>query len=627
MINQDQEIFNVLLETVSEAVVIIDDQQSIVEINGVAEIIFGYNKSEIQGKQLNVLLPSNYHKKHDNYFNSFLTEYKHRRMAKTRDVFALKKNGDIISVEVDLNPFKIYNRTYVMALVKDISKQKETEFDFMLRSKALESASNGILITDATKPDNPIIYFNTAFQKLTGYSKEEILNKNCRFLQGKDKDQKALVKLREAIKSGDSCLVTLRNYKKDGTLFWNDLYITPITNNRGVVTNFIGIQNDVTKRIRAEEEKNHLATIFNESLNEIYVFDADTLKFTNVNRGALKNIGYSIDELKNMCPTDLKLNMKEDFFRKTYLDSLLNQSTEHLEFDTTHVRKNGTTYPVTVHLQLSHLNEKPVFVAIIVDITEQKNYTEKLEKTVNQRTQQLQKALSKEKELNELKTKFLSLVSHEFKTPLSGISTSIMLLEKYKLSEEQTKRNKHLGIIKDKVSYLNTIINDFLSIERLESGTYKYKFTNFKLSKVVNEVIYNSNMLLKEGQRINYPENIDHISMHQDERILELILSNVIQNAIKYSGENSQINIDLKHNHTETVFIIEDQGIGIPSKDLNNIFTRYFRAENVLNMQGTGIGLNMVKTHLENLGGRIFLASLENEGTTATLYIPNNQSS
>jgi PAS domain S-box-containing protein len=514
-----------------------------------------------------------------------------------------------------------------MALVKDISKQKESDFDFMLQSKALESASNGILITDATKPDNPIIYFNPAFKQLTGYSKEEILHKNCRFLQGKDKDQEELVKLRKAIKSGDSCLVTLRNYKKDGTLFFNDLYITPITNDRGVVTNFIGIQNDVTKRVRAEEERNHLATIFDESLNEIYVFDVATLKFININRGALKNIGYSIDELKSMTPIDLKLNMSEDFFRKTYLDSLLNQSTEHLEFDTTHVRKNGTTYPVTVHLQLSYLNEKPVFVAIIVDITEQKNYTEKLEKTVNQRTKQLQKALSKEKELNELKTKFLSLVSHEFKTPLSGISTSIMLLEKYKLSEEQTKRNKHLGIIKDKVSYLNTILNDFLSIERLESGAYKYKFTSFKLSKVVNEVIYNSNMLLKEGQRINYPDNIDHITIHQDERILELILSNVIQNAIKYSGENSEINIDVKHNHNETVFLVQDYGIGIPAKDLSNIFTRYFRAENVLNIQGTGIGLNMVKTHLENLGGRIILDSLENEGTTATLYIPNKQSS
>ncbi|WP_296381535.1 PAS domain S-box protein [Winogradskyella sp.] len=625
MINQDQEIFNVLLETVSEAVIIVNDKQCIVEVNNAAETVFGYNKTEIKGKTLNVLLPSNYHTKHDDYFNVFIKEYKHRKMGKTRDVYGLKKNGDTIPVEVDLNPFKIYNRTYIMALVKDISKQKETEFDFMLRSKALESASNGVLISDATKPDNPIVYFNPAFEKLTGYSKEEILNKNCRFLQGNDKNQKELHKLRKAIKRGNSCLVTLRNYRKDGTLFWNDLYITPITNKKGIVTNYIGIQNDVTERVIAEEEKNHLAKIFNESLNEIYVFDADTLKFINVNRGALHNIGYSFEDLKSMTPIDLKLNVEESFFRNKYANKLLSHEKEHIEFETTHIRKNGTKYPVMVHLQLSHLNEKPVFVAIIVDITEQKNYTKKLEKTVKERTEQLQEALSKEKELNELKTKFLSLVSHEFKTPLSGISTSIMLLEKYRLAEEQSKRDKHLDIIKDKVHYLNNILNDFLSIERLESKTFNYKFTSFKLSKVINEVVYNANMLLKEGQRINYPDDIDDITICQDERILELILSNVIQNAVKYSGENSEINIGVKHDINKAIFEIKDHGIGIPPNDISNVFTRYFRAENVLNMQGTGIGLNIVKTHLENLGGSITLKSIEHKGTTVKLHIPNKE--
>ena len=625
MINQDQEIFNVLLETVSDAVLIVNDKQTIVEVNGVAETVFGYGKSEIKGKHLILLLPSNYHSKHDDYFKAFIKAPNHQHMAKNREVYGLKKNGDIIPIKVDLNPFKIYNKSYVIALVKDISKQKETEFDFMLRTKALESASNGIIITDARQTDNPIIYFNSAFEKLTGYSKDEILNKNCRFLQGNDKDQKELDKLRKAIKNHDSCLVTLRNYKKDGTLFWNDLYITPITNKRGIVTNFIGIQNDVTMRIRAEEEKNHLATIFNDSLNEIYVFDAETLKFINVNRGALKNIGYTIKELTTMTPIDLKLNMDESFFRNTYAKPLLSQSTEHIEFETTQIRKDGTTYPAIVHLQLSHLNEKPVFVGIILDITEHKNYTKKLEKTVKERTNQLQKALSKERELNELKTKFLSLVSHEFKTPLSGISTSVMLLEKYKLGEEQVKRERHYDIIKDKVHYLNAILNDFLSIERLESDTFNYKFSSFKLSKVINEVVYNANMLLKEGQRINYPDDIDDITLYQDERILELILSNVIQNAVKYSGKNSEINIHVNQDSSNTIFKIKDQGIGIPQNDLDNVFTQYFRAENVLNMPGTGIGLNIVKTHLENLGGSATLKSIENKGTIMTLCIPNKQ--
>jgi len=623
MKRQDQEIFNILLETISEAVIIVDDSQHIVEINNNAKDIFGYDNSEIKGKSINLLIPSNYHKEHVKKVDRFVKAYEHRKMGKTTDVYGLKKSGDIIAVEVELNPFKIYNKTYVMALIKDVSKQKENEFDFMLRSKALESASNGILITDAQKPDNPIIYFNKAFMELTGYSKDEILNKNCRFLQGNDRAQQELDKLRAAIKSGKSTLVTLRNYRKDGSLFYNDLYVTPIVNKRGLVTNYIGIQNDVTERIKAEEERNHLAKIFDESLNEIYVFDAKTYKFVNANRGAQKNLGYTTDELKNITPLELKVAGSISEFEQNYIQPLITEKVERLEFETIHMRKDGSTYPVYVNLQLSNLNEKQVFVAIIVDISEQKNYTKKLEKTVEVRTQELRTALAAEKELNELKTKFLSMVSHEFKTPLSGMMTSAILLQKYQLTEQQDKREKHITTITDKIKYLNKILNDFLSVEKLEKGKVNYRFTEFNLSKVLNEVIYSANMLLKTGQRIKYPENINEISLYQDEKILELILSNIIYNAIKYSSENTDISIAVTQNQNSTVIRITDEGIGIPKEDQKNIFKRYYRAENVLNMQGTGIGLNIVKDHLDNLNGKITFNSTEHKGTTFTIEIPN----
>ena len=572
MLQQDQEIFNILLEAVSDGVII--------------------------------------------------KEGRKRSMGDATDIYGLKKTGDIIDIEVELNPFSIYDKTYVMALIKDVSEVKETKKNLMLKSSALQSASNGIIITDALKHDNPVIYFNTAFQKLTGYSSKEILNHNCRFLQGKDTNQESFKTLREAIKNGESCQVTVRNYKKDGSLFWNDLYIMPIINFKGVVTNFIGIQNDVTLRKRAESERNHLAAIFHESLNEIYVFDAKTLKFVNVNYGAQKNIGYTLEELKTMTPIDIKPNYDDNTFRNS-VDILLKKSVEKLEFETVHLRKDGTTYPVEVHLQLSSLGDKDVFIAIILDITERKNYTERLEKKVEERTEQLNVALSKEKELNELKTKFLSLVSHEFKTPLSGILTSSVLLSKYELTQEQEKRNKHIKTISDKVHYLNNILNDFLSLEKLEKGKLTYKFNHFKLSKIIDEIVYNANMLLKEGQYINYPDDIDDLSLYQDEKILELILTNLVNNAIKYSPKQSVIAITIKQNKETTKIQVKDNGIGIPIKDQKSIFERYFRAENVINTEGTGIGLNIAKNHLENLGGTICFQSEEHKETTFTIIIPN----
>ncbi|HSI69985.1 MAG TPA: ATP-binding protein, partial [Gillisia sp.] len=231
-------------------------------------------------------------------------------------------------------------------------------------------------------------------------------------------------------------------------------------------------------------------------------------------------------------------------------------------------------------------------------------------------------ALQKEKELNELKTKFLSLVSHEFKTPLSGILTSVMLAGKYKLEEQQDKREKHHNTIKNKVHYLDNILNDFLSIERLESGKVNYKFTTFNLSKIVNEVVYNANVTLKSGQEIEYPTNIENISLHQDEKILELVLSNLLGNAIKYSPENTLIKFEIKIQDENIIFIVTDEGMGIPEKDQKHIFERYFRAENALLNQGTGIGLNIAKVHLENLGGSINFTSRENVGTKFIVQLP-----
>ncbi len=324
------------------------------------------------------------------------------------------------------------------------------------------------------------------------------------------------------------------------------------------------------------------------------------------------------------------------------------------------ITKNKKEFPAEISLNPFEVNKKTYAIALIIDVTIRKDTEKKieminslLERKINERTAELKNtihqlkqvnlnykdeivkreeaenkikdALKKEIELNELKTKFLSLVSHEFKTPLSGILTSTMLLNKYHLTSQQNKRDKHIKTIESKVHYLNKILNDFLSIERLDSSKVNYKFTTFNLSKIISEVVYNANMLLKNGQKINIPQNISEYTIYQDEVILELILSNLIYNAIKYSPENTQIELQVKKQGEFILFIIIDEGIGIPENDQKFIFNRYFRAENVLNTQGTGIGLNIVKAHLENLGGSINFTSKEHIGSAFTVKLPLNK--
>ena len=313
-------------------------------------------------------------------------------------------------------------------------------------------------------------------------------------------------------------------------------------------------------------------------------------------------------------------------------------------------RKDGTLFPVEVGLKPFEMNGVKWVMGMVIDISlrktherEMKQLNSQLEEKVQKRTRELsesiekleneiekrkeaenkiKESLRKERELNDLKTKFLSLVSHEFKTPLSGILTSSTLIGKYTNADQQEKREKHLKTINSKVKYLNNILDDFLSVERLETGKVNYKISQFPLSKVINEVVYNANMLLKEGQLINYPEGIDDIILNFDEKVLELVLTNLVNNAIKYSPEDTTIDIQVKKKGKSLKIAVVDQGMGIPEKEQKFIFNRYFRAENALLNQGTGIGLNIAKSHLENLGGDITFESQENIGSTFQITVP-----
>ncbi len=618
---KNSNIFKLLSEAISEGIIMVNEKQEIVAANPRANEMFGYEDEELTGQSLDVLIPMPHRKVHKNYVTTFYRKHEKRRMAEGRNLSGLRKNGEQFPLEVGLNPFSLYGNTYVLALVIDITERKKVEENRKIKTAALEAAQNGISISDALQADNPLVYVNKAFEEITGYQKADILGKNCRFLQAGDHNQQGLHIIRNAIKDDKGCNVQLRNYKKDGTLFWNEVSISPVTDETGRTTHHIGIQNDITERKTTEQEIGHLAKILDESLNEIYVFDARSLLFINANQGARKHSGYTLAEFKNMTPLDMKPEFNEARFRKL-ISPLLDGAKEKVDFETVHQRKNGETYPVDVHLQTSTLDDRQLVVAIILDISDRKNYTQKLEKTVEQRTKQLQLALEKEKELNELKTKFLSLVSHEFKTPLSGILTSATLVGKYTKEDQQEKREKHLNTIAGGVFHLTNILNDFLSMEGLEKGKEVYRYSEFSLSRLVNDVIYNNNMLLKSGQRINYPENIDDIDIHQDEKVLGLILSNLLGNAVKYSSEDSDIDMKVQLSDDKIVFQIKDHGIGIPEKEQKYTFDRYFRAENVLTTQGTGIGLNIVKEHVENLGGKIYFKSKENVGSTFSVELP-----
>jgi PAS domain S-box-containing protein len=311
-------------------------------------------------------------------------------------------------------------------------------------------------------------------------------------------------------------------------------------------------------------------------------------------------------------------------------------------------RKDGTQFPVEISLSHFEANHKRFFIAFINDMTFKKtaeqslkeknaeiqkinesleievvNRTNALVETLNSlenSKKELEAALSKEKELGELKSRFVSMASHEFRTPLTTIQSAAVLIEKYSQTAEQEKRVAHLKRIKAAVGNLTDILEEFLSVGKLEEGKIERKHSTFDLVELVNETIESLKSSLKNRQHIEY-KHIGSTLATTDQSLLRKILLNLTANAIKFSPENTTIFVQSNTNKQQLLLQIKDSGIGISTEDQKHLFDRFFRAKNAANIPGTGLGLHIVQQYVQLLGGNIQLESELDLGTSITITI------
>lgn len=261
------------------------------------------------------------------------------------------------------------------------------------------------------------------------------------------------------------------------------------------------------------------------------------------------------------------------------------------------------------------------------------SFTDILEEAVKERTRSLQLivktletakeeislSLTKEKEISQLKSHFVSLASHEFRTPLSSILLSASLIEEYYDRLDKQKVLGHLSRIKNAVNDLNSVLNDFLSIERIESGKIEAIPKEFELNELCRGVVNEMQALAKAGQDIFLESSSSEILVYLDPNLLRHCLVNLLSNAIKYSPENSNITIRILKTNHQCCISVTDHGIGIPTNQQHRLFQAFFRAENVRDIPGTGLGLNIVKRYADLMNMEIKCSSAEHIGTTFTL--------
>ncbi|MBL0233351.1 MAG: PAS domain-containing sensor histidine kinase [Chitinophagaceae bacterium] len=319
-------------------------------------------------------------------------------------------------------------------------------------------------------------------------------------------------------------------------------------------------------------------------------------------------------------------------------------------------RKDGIEIPLEVSLSHYRQGEQLFVIAFIVDIARRKEIEDsmlrqqkelqkisseirklnaELERKVEERTvilkealqrledsqMELSEALNKEKMLNEIKGRFVSMASHEFRTPLSTVLSSASLLSRYTTTDEQDKRNRHIEKIKNSVKHLNDILEDFLSLGKLDEGKVSIHTGEFDLQEFVIDVVDEMKGFTKKEQSIDYAHQGEAL-VFSDKKLLKNILINLIGNAIKFSNEGCSIIIRSSTNGDLAVISIADQGIGISKDDLEHLFSSFFRAANAINIQGTGLGLHIVKRYVDLLNGQVKVESELNKGTTITITIP-----
>jgi signal transduction histidine kinase len=242
---------------------------------------------------------------------------------------------------------------------------------------------------------------------------------------------------------------------------------------------------------------------------------------------------------------------------------------------------------------------------------------EQLEK----RGRELTQALAAEQQLGELKSRFVSMASHEFRTPLTVVLSSAALIDEYPRADQHDKRRKHIQRIQESVNHLNNILEEFLSVGSIEEGNLTVHPVMFDLNELLTDALGDVQSLLKPGQRIEQQVQCP-VPFRLDASLMRKILVNLLSNAIKYSDNNSVVRLAAGCHRSQLRISVQDQGIGISPEDQQQLFKPFSRARNVANVHGTGLGLYIVAQYLALMSGTIKLHSAPGQGTTVTISIP-----
>ncbi len=491
-----------------------------------------------------------------------------------------------------------------------VKKVQLVEDELFMVWQALGESRGPVIITDCRQRDNPIIYANQSFLDLTGYSKNEVIGHNCRFLQGPDTYQKTVRKLRIAVAKKQHVRVQIYNYRKNGEPFWNDLIMSPVKNKIGTITHFIGLQTDDTERIEREETLRKSE----ETLSKI-------LERQNIMLQATKlGIWYCDLPFDNLVWDN---KVKEHFWLHSHA-----QVTMDMFYKQIHPEDRERTKQAI---------EKSIKNNTLYDI----EY-----RTVNQNTQQckwirsvgrpsygmknqpvrfdgISIEITDEKTLEQQKDDFIAIASHELKTPVTSIKLYTQTLDVRLKKSQDVVSSALMNKLGTQLDKLVNLIDDLLDVTNMENGKLQLREETFDFNMLGKEIV-EAAQLTTDVHTITQKFSTTSFVFGDRNRVGQVI-TNFISNAIKYSPHNKKIIVTTYKDTQKVTLLVQDFGIGISKKKQERVFERYYRVEELdhqKNYSSLGLGLYISSEIIKKQGGTVWVTSSIGKGSTFGFSLP-----
>ena len=611
-----------ILQTSTNGIITINEKGLIETFNPAAEKIFGYTYDEIIGQNVKLLMPKEHAEKHDQYLKNYLETGIKRVIGKQLEVSAKRKNGELFSMEIGFSEILLEDRRLFTGIVNDITERKKSEEELKKLSRAVEQSPASVVITD---PEGNIEYVNPRFCEITGYSEQEAIGQNPRILKSDESPAEVHQELWKTISAGREWRGELRNKKKNGEMYWESVFISPIKSADGSITHYLAVKEDITGRKEAAEEAEHaailirekekqLSTAINSMVGGIFMVDKKLdFQISNEQFCELYDFPKELSQKGLPFSNFLRTRSKRGDYGPGDPEELL---TKRLE-----IYKDGAQTKQVVSYEdkipgnrTAEVCRTPTedggLVFVINDVTARKRMMEDLES-----------AKGKAEEATKAKGDFLANMSHEIRTPMNAIIGMSHLALKTDLTPKQ---QDYIGKVQSSSNALLGIINDILDFSKIEAGKLDMESVEFHLEEVLDNL---ANLVgLKAGEKdLELLFDIDKdapTGLIGDPLRLGQILINLANNAVKFTETGEIVvkvaPVKITDKKAELQFSVQDSGIGLTEEQSGKLFQAFSQADTSTTRKygGTGLGLTISKKLSEMMDGKIWVESEPGVGST-----------